>query len=157
MMDYPAWRKKTPTPQFISYSNANRIEQLILEEKPSTSAAAAAAAVAQSHKTSPTESAVSSSNTTTATTTGTTGVQLETDNSTLKTVRSRQIHLLKILYYIEFVLAISKTHLFSLRYRTHNLNCQQSLAALQQQQLQLHHQQHQVPVEVAQQHQQGLQ
>lgn len=89
-MDYPAWRKKTPTPQFISYSNANRIEQLILEEKPSTSAAAAAAAVAQSHKTSPTESAVSSSNTTTATTTGTTGVQLETDNSTLKTVRSMQ-------------------------------------------------------------------
>lgn len=89
-MDYPAWRKKTPTPQFISYSNANRIEQLILEEKPSTSAAAAAAAVAQSHKTSPTESVVSSSNTTTATTTGTTGVQLETDNSTLKTVRSKQ-------------------------------------------------------------------
>lgn len=91
MMDYPAWRKKTPTPQFISYSNANRIEQLILEEKPSTSAAAAAAAVAQSHKTSPTESVVSSSNTTTATTTtGTTGVQLETDNSTLKSVRSKQ-------------------------------------------------------------------
>lgn len=101
-MDYPAWRKKTPTPQFISYSNANRIEQLILEEKPSTSAAAVAAAVAQSHKTSPTESVVSSSSnttTTTTTTTGTTGVQLDTDNSTLKTVRSkqRQMHLLNIL------------------------------------------------------------
>lgn len=43
-MDYPAWRKKTPTPQFISYSNANRIDQLVHEDKPSTSAAAAAAA-----------------------------------------------------------------------------------------------------------------
>ncbi|XP_017865744.1 PREDICTED: helicase domino isoform X1 [Drosophila arizonae] len=98
MMDYPAWRKKTPTPQFISYSNANRIEQLILEEKPSTSAAAAA--VAQGHRTTqqPTQqqpqqssdSVVSNSNsssssspaTATTTSTGTTGKQLETDNST---------------------------------------------------------------------------
>lgn len=109
MMDYPAWRKKTPTPQFISYSNANRIEQLILEEKPSTSAAAAAAAVAQSHKTpqqqqqQTTETIVSSSsNTTTTTTTGTTGVPLETDNSTLKTVRKKrqQLHLLQIINYV---------------------------------------------------------
>lgn len=101
-MDYPAWRKKTPTPQFISYSNANRIEQLILEDKPSTSAAAAAAAVAQSHKTpqqqqqqQTTDSVVSSSSNAT-TSTGTTGVPLETDISTLKTVSSKQkqLHLL---------------------------------------------------------------
>lgn len=112
MMDYPAWRKKTPTPQFISYSNANRIEQLILEEKPSTSAAAAAAAVAQSHKTpqqqqqQTTETIVSSSSsTTTTTTTGTTGVPLETDNSTLKTVRNKrqQLHLLQIINYVVLI------------------------------------------------------
>ncbi|KAM8712283.1 hypothetical protein ACLKA7_012754 [Drosophila subpalustris] len=100
MMDYPAWRKKTPTPQFISYSNANRIEQLILEEKPTTSAAAAAAAVAQTHRTTQqqqqqqqtSESVVSSNSPTpTTTTTGTTGIQLDADNSALKTNTQSQL------------------------------------------------------------------
>jgi len=108
-MDYPAWRKKTPTPQFISYSNANRIEQLILEEKPTTSAAAAAAAVAQTHRTTqqqPTES-IFSSNSPAATTTitGTTGIQLDADSSTLKTVSNRSfIMSLSVFIYAEYML-----------------------------------------------------
>ncbi|XP_055839323.1 helicase domino isoform X2 [Episyrphus balteatus] len=32
MMDYPTWRKKPPSPQFISFSNAYRLDQLVSEE-----------------------------------------------------------------------------------------------------------------------------
>ncbi|XP_037816114.1 helicase domino isoform X2 [Lucilia sericata] len=33
MMDYPTWRKKAPTPQFITFSNAYRLEQLVNDER----------------------------------------------------------------------------------------------------------------------------
>ncbi|XP_013100224.2 helicase domino [Stomoxys calcitrans] len=42
MMDYPTWRKKAPTPQFIAYSNAYRLDQLVNDER--TSAAASTTA-----------------------------------------------------------------------------------------------------------------
>uniref|UniRef100_A0A1A9V1Z9 Helicase domino n=1 Tax=Glossina austeni TaxID=7395 RepID=A0A1A9V1Z9_GLOAU len=35
MMDYPTWRKKPPTPQFITYSNAYRLDQLVSDERTS--------------------------------------------------------------------------------------------------------------------------
>uniref|UniRef100_A0A1A9WJY6 Helicase domino n=1 Tax=Glossina brevipalpis TaxID=37001 RepID=A0A1A9WJY6_9MUSC len=35
MMDYPTWRKKPPTPQFITYSNAYRLDQLVNDERTS--------------------------------------------------------------------------------------------------------------------------
>lgn len=88
MMDYPAWRKKTPTPQFISYSNANRIDQLIHEDKPSTSAAAAAAQN-QKYTTQQTDS-VESSLVSGIGTGATKGAPLDGNirNSTVKTVRT---------------------------------------------------------------------
>ncbi|XP_050324374.1 helicase domino isoform X1 [Bactrocera neohumeralis] len=33
MMDYPTWRKKPPTPQFVTFSNAYRLDQLVNEDK----------------------------------------------------------------------------------------------------------------------------
>ncbi|XP_061388669.1 helicase domino [Musca vetustissima] len=40
MMDYPTWRKKAPTPQFITFSNAYRLDQLVNDERTQTAAAA---------------------------------------------------------------------------------------------------------------------
>ncbi|XP_054090786.1 helicase domino isoform X1 [Zeugodacus cucurbitae] len=33
MMDYPTWRKKPPTPQFATFSNAYRLDQLVNEDR----------------------------------------------------------------------------------------------------------------------------
>lgn len=33
MMDYPTWRKKPPTPQFVTFSNAYRLDQLVNEDR----------------------------------------------------------------------------------------------------------------------------
>ncbi|XP_067632561.1 helicase domino isoform X1 [Eurosta solidaginis] len=33
MMDYPTWRKKPPTPQFVTFSNAYRLDQLVSEDR----------------------------------------------------------------------------------------------------------------------------
>ncbi|XP_075165113.1 domino helicase [Haematobia irritans] len=46
MMDYPTWRKKGPTPQFIAYSNAYRLDQLVNDER--TSAASTTASTSMS-------------------------------------------------------------------------------------------------------------
>jgi len=89
MMDYPAWRKKTPTPQFISYSNANRIDQLIQEDKPSTSAAAAAAAQNQTQKYTTQQPATAESSVVSGISTGTTStapLDGNISNNTVKTV-----------------------------------------------------------------------
>ncbi|KQS62282.1 uncharacterized protein Dere_GG22110, isoform B [Drosophila erecta] len=93
MMDYPAWRKKTPTPQFISYSNANRIDQLIHEDKPSTSAAAAAAAQNQKYTTQQTDSVESSSLVSGISTGATKAAPLDGNisNSTVKTNTQSQV------------------------------------------------------------------
>ncbi|XP_039480990.1 helicase domino isoform X1 [Drosophila santomea] len=92
MMDYTAWRKKTPTPQFISYSNANRIDQLIHEDKPSTSAAAAAAAQNQKFTTQQTDS-VDSSLVSGISTGATKAAPLDSNisNSTVKTNTQSQV------------------------------------------------------------------
>lgn len=39
MMDYPTWRKKAPTPQFITFSNAYRLDQLVNDERTQIAAA----------------------------------------------------------------------------------------------------------------------
>ncbi|EDW36128.1 GL16840 [Drosophila persimilis] len=93
MMDYPAWRKKTPTPQFISYSNANRIDQLVHEDKPSTSAASGAA---QAQRTPTPQQATLETTTTTVisgtSNTGTTGQQVDgISNSTVKANTQSQL------------------------------------------------------------------
>ncbi|XP_020713427.2 helicase domino isoform X2 [Ceratitis capitata] len=36
MMDYPTWRKKPPTPQFVTFSNAYRLDQLVSEDRAAT-------------------------------------------------------------------------------------------------------------------------
>ncbi|XP_065370564.1 helicase domino [Calliphora vicina] len=42
MMDYPTWRKKAPTPQFITFSNAYRLDQLVNDERTATATTTAA-------------------------------------------------------------------------------------------------------------------
>lgn len=46
MMDYPTWRKKAPTPQFITFSNAYRLEQLVNDERTATATTTSVATTA---------------------------------------------------------------------------------------------------------------
>lgn len=52
MMDYPTWRKKAPTPQFITFSNAYRLDQLVNnDERTATATNTTATATATSTST----------------------------------------------------------------------------------------------------------
>lgn len=106
-MDYPTWRKKPPSQQFINFSSAYRLDQLVNEERSSSTTVSTASTTSVSTFTPKLEvssSAISVEATAINSERSTKNVKLVTAAVTTAGILVRIISVIDLFYFIIFIL-----------------------------------------------------